>query len=72
MSGASRPLDVRELGVVDYREGLELQQSLVAQRRAGEVPDTLLLLEHPHVITLGSSGDRLSRTWAIMVLPAKG
>jgi lipoyl(octanoyl) transferase len=49
-----RPLEVRELGVVTYASGLELQQSLVGERRAGSIPDTLLLLEHPHVITLGT------------------
>ena len=32
-----------------------MQQELVRQRRSGEIPDTLLILEHPHVITLGSS-----------------
>jgi lipoyl(octanoyl) transferase len=40
---------------VPYAEALALQQELVGRRRAGEVPDTLLLLEHPHVITLGTS-----------------
>ena len=49
-----RVLEVRRLGLVPYAEGLALQESLVRQRRAGEVPDTLLLLEHPHVITLGT------------------
>jgi lipoyl(octanoyl) transferase len=49
-----RPLDVRELGLVTYASGLELQQSLVTERRAGSISDTLLLLEHPHVITLGT------------------
>jgi lipoyl(octanoyl) transferase len=49
-----RPLEVRELGVVSYTSGLELQQSLVAERREGSIPDTLLLLQHPHVITLGT------------------
>jgi lipoyl(octanoyl) transferase len=50
-----RPLlDVRRLGTVPYPEGLELQRTLVQQRREGAIPDTLLLLEHPHVITLGS------------------
>src|SRR5919206_3764848 len=50
----SRPLDVRRLGRIAYADALELQNQLVAKRRAGEIPDTLLLLEHPHVITLGS------------------
>jgi len=48
---------VRKLGLVPYSEGLELQARLVAERRDGGIPDTLLLLEHPHVITLGSSSD---------------
>jgi lipoyl(octanoyl) transferase len=48
-----RELAVRRLGVVPYGEALEIQQSLVDQRRAGTIPDTLLLLEHPHVLTLG-------------------
>jgi lipoyl(octanoyl) transferase len=48
------PLVVRRLGSVPYAAGLELQQALVRDRRSGEIADTLLLLEHPHVITLGS------------------
>lgn len=48
---------MRKLGLVPYSEGLELQARLVAERRDGGIPDTLLLLEHPHVITLGSSSD---------------
>jgi lipoyl(octanoyl) transferase len=54
MPEATRLLEVRRLGTVLYGEALELQAELVRQRRAGEIPDTLLLLEHPHVITLGS------------------
>ncbi len=50
----TRPLDVRRLGTIPYGDALALQAELVKQRRAGDVPDTLLLLEHPHVITLGS------------------
>ena len=53
----ARTLDVRRLGLVPYGEALTLQEELVRQRRAGEIPDQLLLLEHPHVITLGSSAD---------------
>jgi lipoyl(octanoyl) transferase len=48
-----QPLDVRWLGRVPYADGVALQKSLVEERRAGRIPDTLLLLEHPHVITLG-------------------
>jgi lipoyl(octanoyl) transferase len=48
-------LDVRQFGVVPYADALQLQEDLVRQRRAGTIHDTLLLLEHPHVITLGTS-----------------
>jgi lipoyl(octanoyl) transferase len=47
-------LDVRRLGRVGYADALALQQRLVEQRRAGEIGDTLLLLEHPPVITRGA------------------
>ena len=53
-TGTVRTLAVRRLGTVSYAAALALQAELVAQRRAGEIPDTLLLLEHPHVITIGS------------------
>jgi len=45
--------DVRRLGRVEYDAALALQQQLVEERRAGRIGDTLLLLEHPPVITLG-------------------
>lgn len=48
-----RTLEVRRLGVVPYAEALEIQRRLVEQRKAGTIPDQLLLLEHPPVITLG-------------------
>jgi lipoyl(octanoyl) transferase len=48
-----RSLEVRRLGVVPYATAAEMQRALVEERRAGRVPDLLLLLEHPHVITLG-------------------
>jgi len=47
---------VRELGRIDYGKALELQQQLIASRKLGTTPDHLLLLEHPHVITLGRNG----------------
>jgi lipoyl(octanoyl) transferase len=46
-------LEVRSLGLVPYAAAAEMQRALVEERRAGRVPDLLLLLEHPHVITLG-------------------
>src|SRR4051794_30446609 len=47
------PLVIRHLGLLDYDRALELQKQLVEERRAGTISDTLLLLEHPPVITLG-------------------
>jgi lipoyl(octanoyl) transferase len=49
----ARSLEVHRLGVVSYGEALELQKHLVDERKANEIPDQLLLLEHPPVITLG-------------------
>jgi lipoyl(octanoyl) transferase len=48
-----RALDVRRLGRVSYAEGLALQERLVRERQAQSAPDTLLLLEHDPVFTLG-------------------
>ncbi len=53
-----RTIEVRRLGRVDYDEALALQRALVEDRRAGRIGDTLLLLEHPHVITLGVAARR--------------
>lgn len=55
---AVRPLAVRRLGRVGYAPTLELQQRLVAARQAEECPDTLLLLEHDPVFTLGRNARR--------------
>ncbi len=49
----ARELQVRRLGLLPYGEALELQAQLVEDRKAGRIPDQLLLLEHPPVITLG-------------------
>ena len=48
-----RDLVVRDLGRVGWAEANLLQQELVAQRKAGVIPDQLVFVEHPHVITLG-------------------
>jgi lipoyl(octanoyl) transferase len=59
-SAGPRPSDeqprsvlVSRLGLVGYEDGLALQKGLVERRKRGEIPDQLLLLEHPDVITLG-------------------
>ncbi len=51
-----RELLVVDLGLVEYGAAWELQRRVAAARKAGAVPDVLLLCEHPHVITLGRSG----------------
>jgi lipoyl(octanoyl) transferase len=50
-----RELQCSVLGSVAYADALELQARLVEQRRRSAIADQLLLLEHPHVITLGTS-----------------
>jgi lipoyl(octanoyl) transferase len=45
--------EIRRLGRLDYEEACALQRSLAVQRAHGEIPDTLLLLEHPPVYTTG-------------------
>ena len=45
---------VVDLGTVDYEEALELQKKLAQLRLQDKISDVLLLLEHPHVITLGA------------------
>ena len=50
---SERVIEVRRLGTVKYADALELQKQLVEERKADRIPDQLLLLEHPAVITLG-------------------
>jgi lipoyl(octanoyl) transferase len=52
-----RAIDVRHLGHLRYADALALQKTLVADRQAGRIGDVLLLVEHPHVLTLGVRGD---------------
>ena len=51
-----KELLVVDLGIIEYGAAWELQRRVVAARKAGAIPDVLLLCEHPHVITLGRSG----------------
>lgn len=48
---------IRDLGVVDFHEAYAIQESLAAEVFAGTAPETLLLLEHPPVYTIGSGGN---------------
>ncbi len=52
-----RVCEVGNLHLVTYENGTRLQQKLVEMRQADAIPDQLLLLEHPPVITLGRGGD---------------
>ena len=60
-------MEVRHLGVVEYREALALQERLRGELQRGEGPEVLLLLEHPPVYTLGrrsEPGDlAMGREW---------
>ena len=51
-------INVVQLGQISYAEGLKLQEELVSARKEHRIPDTLLLLEHAPVITLGRSAKR--------------
>lgn len=52
----SRLLEVVDLGRMRYRDALDVQQKLVEQRKQGLGTDTLLFVEHPHVVTMGRNG----------------
>lgn len=57
---AAPMMNFRWLGTVSYADGLDLQNELVEQRRRDEIGDTVLLLEHEPVYTIGRSRDRSS------------
>ena len=50
-------LSVVEWGIVDYDDALAMQTAMLAARIDGSVGDTLLMMEHPHVFTLGRGAD---------------
>jgi lipoyl(octanoyl) transferase len=68
----SRTLHIRRLGLVEYEDGLAMQKLLVEARAKGLVPDTLLLLEHPRVITLGRGAKAQNILWSKEQLAARG
>jgi lipoyl(octanoyl) transferase len=67
-----RALLVRRLGRIAYAEGLEAQAHLVAERQAGHIPDTLLLLEHQPVFTLGRNARPENMLLSAEALRARG
>jgi len=64
--------EVRRLGLVAYREAWGLQKQLAAKRAADLIPDTLLLLEHPHTYTFGRSGHAENLLWGESELAQRG
>jgi lipoyl(octanoyl) transferase len=67
-----RSCELRNLHLVTYENGMNLQQKLVELRQRNEVPDQLLLLEHPPVITLGRGGDARNLLASPELLEASG
>ncbi len=55
-----RKLLVQRLGLVDYESALRIQKETELAVKSGIEPDTLLLLEHPHTLTIGRRGDSSS------------
>jgi lipoyl(octanoyl) transferase len=68
----SKMISVIQLGQLDYGEGLRLQRKLVDLRKAGEIGDVLLLLEHFPVITLGRNAKAAHVLGSPKALAARG
>jgi lipoyl(octanoyl) transferase len=68
----SAVMRVEWLGRMEYRAAWDLQRERAAQRLAGEIPDTLLLLEHPPTLTLGRAADRSHIVAAAETLEREG
>ena len=69
---ASRICEVRDLGAMRWGAAYALQAELVAQRQRGEIADQLLLVEHPHVVTMGRNGHAANVLASPEVLAATG
>ncbi len=65
-------LDIYIPGLIDYHRALEIQHKLVQKRIAEEIPDSLILLEHPPVITYGRGGNMENLLLDIGSLKDKG
>ncbi|MFZ0215208.1 MAG: lipoyl(octanoyl) transferase LipB [Candidatus Dormiibacterota bacterium] len=59
-----QPLRAYDIGTLPYREAWALQRALAAAVEAREQPDSLLLLDHPHVFTMGRRGDPANLVWS--------
>jgi lipoate-protein ligase B len=65
-------MEIVWLGEVAYREALDLQLSYLDRRATRRIPDTLLLLTHPHVYTLGRAGDEANLLVSKETLASEG
>jgi lipoyl(octanoyl) transferase len=65
-------LHLLQLGRIPYAEGLRLQDEVVAARKAGAIGDTLLLMEHPPILTLGRNATRANILATDELLARKG
>jgi lipoyl(octanoyl) transferase len=65
-------INLLQLGRVSYAEGLRIQAEVVAARKAGAIGDTLILLEHPPVLTLGRNSTRANILATDELLAQKG
>jgi lipoyl(octanoyl) transferase len=67
-----KTLLVVDIGLINYADAVVLQERVVAARKAGAIDDVLLFCEHPHVLTLGRSGNRSNLLASENVLRQKG
>ena len=67
-----RPCEFRDLGRMGYEEAYALQRELVSQRKAGEISDQLLFVEHPPVITMGRNAHESNVLFSRDALLASG
>lgn len=67
-----KSLSIRRYGRVPYGEAFEMQSRLHADRVAGRTGDSLVLLEHPHVYTIGRRGTADDVLWDVDTLRARG
>ena len=63
---------IEQPGLVDYAVALDLQRERVAQRKTGAIPDTLILLEHPHVYTFGRTAKQENMLVSPQFLASRG
>jgi len=67
-----RKLRIKKLGRVEYGEALGIQQETELAVKQGDQPDTLLLLEHPHTLTVGRRGDSTGIIMSPELLTVRG